>query len=73
MSLESENKVLEEAFEQYKTELAKFKTGNKAAGTRARNCLMRIKNAAHAQRKNIQNSKTGGKARSKKRRSKKRS
>lgn len=43
--------------EQFKTEDAKFESGNAAAGTRARKALMEIKKAADARRKEIQESK----------------
>ena len=48
------------AMETYVAENEKFEGGNKAAGTRARNALMEIKNLAGDRRKEIQESKNSG-------------
>jgi hypothetical protein len=46
--------------ETFRMEDAKFESGNKAAGTRARKALMEIKKACDARRKEIQSEKTEG-------------
>jgi hypothetical protein len=48
---------LEDELEKFKVEYAKFKGGNKTAGTRARKYLQNIKKAAQELRNSIQSSK----------------
>ena len=48
---------LNELVQQFQMEDEKFESGNNAAGTRARKCLMEIKRLCDARRKEIQESK----------------
>jgi hypothetical protein len=48
-----------ELFQTFQEEDAKFESGNKAAGTRARKALMGIKKLCDARRKEIQAEKNG--------------
>lgn len=49
-----------EAFEAFQAEDAKFESGNKSAGTRARKALMDIKKLCDERRKEIQAEKNEG-------------